>query len=168
MKCQLTRPTITAAEIPAARIGYEAAALLERLMSGAKPPAGPIQVPATGVIAIRQSSAIANAADREVQQAAELIRSAAPGASSVSELAERMRVSPRWLQRHFKRVLGATPRERISNARLENAKRLLLETDWPASRIAAKAGYYSPSHLNRVMREQTGMTPLQFRKRHRL
>ena len=167
MKCELTRPTITAAEIPAVRIGYEAASLLEKLMEGAKPPAGAVEVPPTGVIAVRQSTAIANAADREVRQAEELIRQEG-GRKSVEALAAEMQVSPRWLQRNFKRVLGCTPRERLQEVRLESAKRLLLETDWTASRIALKAGFCSPSHLNQVMRRQMGLTPLAFRKRFRL
>ncbi len=168
MKCQLTRPTITAAEVPAERIGYEAAALLERLIRGEQPPSKPVLISPSGVIAVRESTSISGSADREVQQAAELIRKAAAEGLSVTELAEQMKVSPRWLQRHFKRVLGATPRQVVQDARLERAKYLLLETDWPACRVAVHAGFYSASHLNRIMRQHTGMTPVQFRRHHRI
>lgn len=168
MKCELAQPTISAAEIPAARIGYEAAALLQRLMAGERTPEQPIEIAPTGVIAVRESTAVADRADRDVQQAAEVIHRSVGRPMSVTRLAEQMRVSTRWLQRHFKRVLGCTPRQRMRSERVAHAKRLLLETDWPASRVATAAGFHSPSHLNRVIRQDTGMPPLAFRKRFRL
>ncbi len=168
MKCELSRPTVSAVEIPASRIGYEACSLLDRMIGGKAVSRLCVQVPAAGVIAIRQSSAIVSPADREVRAAAETIRRSATQGMSVAQLAEQMQVSPRWLQRHFKRAMGCTPRERMQATRLEQAKRLLLETDWPAVRIAQKSGFCSASHLNRCIRDATGLTPVAFRHKFRL
>lgn len=168
MKCELSQPTVSAAEISATRIGYEAARLLEALISGKPAPQGPVELPPTGVIAKRQSTAIVNATDREVQQAADLIRQNCHKPFDLGRFADELRVSPRWLQRHFQRVLKCSPSDYHRTARVEQAKRLLLETDWPASRIAEKTGFHSPSHFNRVIREETGQTPVGFRAKFRL
>jgi len=167
MKCELSRPTVTAAEIPASRIGFEAASLLDRMINGYRGSSLMVEVPPTGVIVMRESTALRDLADREVRQADELLRKMPPGELSVKKLSEKMLVSERWLQRHFQRVFGITPSQRMAEIRLESAKRLLLETDWPAVRIARQSGFYSASHLNRVIRKETGVTPGEFRRRHR-
>jgi LacI family transcriptional regulator len=168
MKCELTRPTLSAMEIPAARIGYEAAALLDSLMQGGNPPAEPILLRPAGVVTVRESSDTASLADRDVHQALQFIREHAAEPISVDQVARAAQVSRRWLERHFRRVIGRSPHEQILQARLDLAKRLLLETDWPASRIATASGFSSASYLNCAIRRDTGMTPIGFRKRYRL
>jgi len=168
MKCGLAKPTVSAAQIPATRIGHEAARLLDVLLGRRQAPATVVEIAPTGVIVKRQSTAIVGAADRDIHQAAEKIAMRSHQPFSTERLAEEMHVSSRWLQRHFRRVLGCSPREHHRKARVEHAQRLLLETDWPAARIAAKTGFHCPSHLNRAIREKTGETPLAFRARFRL
>src|SRR4029453_10165803 len=53
--CELARPSLSSVVVPAERVGYEAAALLERLLAGARPPRGPVLIPPPGVVS-RQSS----------------------------------------------------------------------------------------------------------------
>jgi len=168
MKCELSRPTITAAEIPAHRIGYEAAKLLDGLIAGAPVPTAAIEISPSGVIAFRESTAIDNPGDREVHHAMKLIQQRAASGLSVKELADSLRVSLRWLERHFQRVRRRSPAEEIAQVRLETAKRLLMETDLPASRIAKASGFCTPSHMNRILRQETSLTPMQFRERFRL
>lgn len=168
MKCELSRPTITAAEIPAHRIGYEAAKLLDELIAGRPVPLAPIEISPSGVMAFRESTAIDNPGDREVHHAMKLIQERAAAGLTVQELAESLQVSVRWVQRHFQRVTGKSPADEIARVRLDTAKRLLVETDLPASRIARTSGYCSPSHLNAAVRKATGFTPVEFRQRYRL
>lgn len=56
-----------------------------------------------------------------------------------------------------------TFRSVLNRLRLEEARRLLAETDLQASEIAFKVGYGNPSHFHRQFREAFGNTPLALR-----
>jgi len=167
MKCELSNPTITAIEIPAVRLGYEAAALLDRMMSGKPAPQSPLLIQPAGIVTIRQSSNTSQLPDRDVYLAAQYIREHATEPVKMDEVAQKLAVSRRWLERHFKRVMGYPPHEELQRCRLERAKKLLLETDLNAARIGTVSGFGSASYFNTFFRRLTGMTPMQFRVGHR-
>ncbi len=80
-----------------------------------------------------------------------------------SRIAERIGVSERYLQRIFA-VHGETLSAIIRARRIAEAKRLLAGRQTrSASTIAYQVGFADPAHFNRVFREQTGTTPLQYR-----
>lgn len=164
MKCELSRPTISAIEIPAERIGYEAATLLDRMMSGAPSPAEVLIEP-SAVIAVRESSKNVQADGWEVYQAVRFLREHAAEAITVDAAAQEVQVSRRWLERHFQRLLGRTPHEELRSARLELAQKLLLETEWPLAEVARAVGLTSAPYLNFVFRRAIGCTPAEFRSR---
>lgn len=168
MKCELSNPTISAIEIPATRIGYEASALLDRMMSGGDPPQAPVLIEPAGIVTVRQSSNISSLPDRDIHLAVQFIREHAAEAISMSDVARRLAVSRRWLERHFHRVLGHSPHQELQRCRLELAKKMLLETELEAGRVAAASGFGSASYFNTFFRRFTGLTPLQFRDRLRL
>jgi LacI family transcriptional regulator len=167
MKCELSNPTITAIEIPAVRLGYEAAALLDRMMSGKPAPESPLLIQPAGIVTIRQSSNTSMLPDRDVYLAAQYIREHAAEPVKMDDVARKLAVSRRWLERHFKRVMGHPPHEELQRCRLERAKKLLLETDLDAARVGGVSGFGSASYFNTFFRRLTGMTPLQFRQGHR-
>jgi LacI family transcriptional regulator len=166
-KCELSSPTVSAVEIPAVRIGHEAAALLDRLMAGAPAPTEPVLVAPSGIVTVRESSNTARLEDWDVHRAVQYMRENAGKPITVAEVAQSVQVSRRWLERHFRQVLGRSPHEELRMARVEQAKRLLLDTDWPMLRVAQASGLTSASYLNFVFRQDTGLTPAQFRERYR-
>lgn len=83
---------------------------------------------------------------------------------SVSALAERLGVSRRKLERHFRDALGLTPAEADKRIRIAQARLLLQSTAHSITRIAAETGFCDASHLIRVFRDQTGITPQTFRQ----
>jgi len=167
IKCELSSPTVSALEIPAVRMGYEAAVLLDRLMDGGPPPAEPILVSPPEAITIRESTSSAGLKDGDIHRAAEFIRAHAREPITVAQVARDLQVSRRWLERHFQRVLGRSPHGELRRVRLEQAKKLLLETDWAMTKIARATGLTSAPYLNHVFRRETGLTPAQFRQRFR-
>jgi AraC-like DNA-binding protein len=64
----------------------------------------------------------------------------------------------------FKRVTGSTPSAVQSTYRVEMAKRLLTQTSAPVSEISLTVGCYDTSHLVRIFKKQTGLTPSEYRK----
>lgn len=81
----------------------------------------------------------------------------------VSDLAGRLGVSRRKLERHFAGTLGVTPREADRRIRLAQVRHLLTRSDRSVARIAAETGFCDASHLIRVFREAEGITPEAFR-----
>ncbi|TBL78499.1 helix-turn-helix domain-containing protein [Paenibacillus thalictri] len=71
---------------------------------------------------------------------------------------------PKRLSLGFKQVTGQTFSDYLTKVRLDEAKRLLFETDEPVGEIALKVGY-QPPYFNRLFKKYEGITPGQFRER---
>lgn len=85
-------------------------------------------------------------------------------AITVDQLAEAGLVSRRSCFRLFRETLHRSPLEVICAYRLEQARRLLAETDRPVTDIAAACGFDSPGYFARVFAAHGGCTPLQYRR----
>ena len=67
------------------------------------------------------------------------------------------------LERRFARTLGRSPKEEILRVRLNRARQLLVETEFPLSLVAEKIGLEHAEYLNVIFKKKTGLTPGQFR-----
>ncbi|PMR74514.1 AraC family transcriptional regulator [Billgrantia endophytica] len=75
------------------------------------------------------------------------------------ELAEHLGISRRQLERLFKKYLQAVPGRYYLDLRLQEARRLLRESDLPVGEIAMKTGFSSPAHFSTAYRNHFGVTP---------
>lgn len=75
------------------------------------------------------------------------------------ELAEHLGISRRQLERLFKKYLQAVPGRYYLDLRLQEARRLLRDSDLPAGEIAMKTGFSSPAHFSTAYRNHFGVTP---------
>jgi len=66
--------------------------------------------------------------------------------------------------RCFNKEYHTTPGKALTNIRIEEAKRLLTNTDLTCERIAELVGFTSSSYFSKVFKEQLQMSPLGFRK----
>lgn len=82
---------------------------------------------------------------------------------SRAELAARIGVSARQLERLFQRYLGCTPTRYYLTLRLERARRLLQQTPLPIIEIALACGFVSASHFSKAYRDHFAKTPRQER-----
>ncbi|WP_028981630.1 helix-turn-helix domain-containing protein [Sporocytophaga myxococcoides] len=64
----------------------------------------------------------------------------------------------------FKTTLNTTAKKYLNTIRLQEACRLLTETDRQVSDIAYKVGYANIPHFNRVFKENLGCSPNEYRK----
>ncbi len=167
LMCELCNPTISALELPTERIGYEAASLLDRLMDGSPPPKQPVLIEPSGIITLRQSTDTSALENRDVHQAVQFIREHATEPITVADVAQQVLVSRRWLERHFRQVLGCSPHDEIRRTRVDRAKKLLLETPWPVAKVAQATGFKSASYMTSVFTRETTLTPAKFRQRFR-
>jgi len=88
-----------------------------------------------------------------------------PGAVTLAEAARRLGVSERALQRRLK-SLRTTFQGEHNDAQMRAAKRLLIDTDAPLTRVALEVGCASLAHFSTLFRRIEGMTPSEWRARH--
>ncbi|WP_353719091.1 helix-turn-helix transcriptional regulator [Dyadobacter sp. 676] len=81
--------------------------------------------------------------------------------------AEQLSIHVNHLNNVLKRSTGKTTREIIHERIVEEAKTLLLNTDWDAAQIAYTLGFEYPSHFNKYFKQNTRTTPLLFREQLR-
>ena len=81
----------------------------------------------------------------------------------LADLAAVAGLSPFHFQRSFRASRGVSPQVFIAHCRIERAKTLLGDRE-PVAAVALACGYSSQSHLTRVFREATGLTPAAYRR----
>lgn len=86
-------------------------------------------------------------------------------ALTLEELAGKLDLSPRQLERLFKAQTGKTPQTFAKHVRLRTAAWLLTSSDRTVADIASSCGFSDASHLGREFRKQYGMPPVAFRAR---
>lgn len=84
---------------------------------------------------------------------------------SLKIIADIVNISPSHFMRLFKQSTGSTPYQYVIAQRIKKAKALLSETAVPISYIADQTGFADQSHLTRLMRRHTGLTPKNTRDR---
>ncbi|OZB99167.1 bifunctional transcriptional activator/DNA repair enzyme AdaA [Paenibacillus sp. XY044] len=83
---------------------------------------------------------------------------------SLEHLADVCHGSPFHLQRTFKRVQGISPVEYIQRKRIQEAIRLLTQTDESITEIAAGVGIPNVPYFITLFKKITGQTPIEFRQ----
>lgn len=83
---------------------------------------------------------------------------------TIEELAEVAHLSVSALERRFKKYLAKSPSQFINEVRLENARKLLLETVLPIGEVAFQCGFSSPSYFSKQFQILFGISPSQLRK----
>ena len=162
--CELSDPPLSSVALDTLRIGYEAAALLERMMAGERAPKQPILIPPLGIVA-RRSTDVLVMEDRQLEAGARFLREHAFDPITVNDAARAAGMSRRVFERRFATQMGRAPKAEVLRLRIERAKALLANTDWPLAKIAERTGFKHGGYLHAVFGDKMGMTPGQFRKR---
>ena len=102
-----------------------------------------------------------------ILQAEEFIRAHLKEGTTLASLAEYLHVSKPYLATLFKQETNLTVMEFITNERIREAKRLLLNTDMRVCEIYEEVGYQSDIYFIVVFKGIEGITPLAFRKKYR-
>jgi LacI family transcriptional regulator len=160
--CEACDPPLSGIACSSEQIGYQAAALLDRLMTGKRPLAEPILIEPTGVTARRSTDTLA-IDNPALAQAVAFIRTHAAEPIRVSDVVRRVPFSRRQLEQEFQRTLNRSPAQEIRRVHLERARRLLGETDLSIPAVAAASGFGSPEHFARTFKAHCGHSPLKYR-----
>ena len=161
--CDLSNPPLSSVIPNVRRTGYEAARLLDRMMSGENVPAEAHLIKPVGV-RTRQSTDILAINDHFVAAALQFIRLHASAGMNVSDLLREIPLSRRALESRFREILGRTPHQEIIRLRIERVKQLLRETELSLVEIAAAAGFEHVEYLSVAFKREVGLTPRAFRR----
>ncbi|HYE19652.1 MAG TPA: substrate-binding domain-containing protein, partial [Tepidisphaeraceae bacterium] len=148
------------------RVGYEAAALLDKLMIGGAPPTGPVLVPPKGIIE-RDSTRMLAVDDVEVARALHFIIAGYTGPIQLGDVADATGLSLRRLQTRFKASLGRTILQEINTRRVKHAQEILARTNHKIRTVAAEAGFGSAVKMIRVFKQYVGTSPKRYRRQVR-
>jgi LacI family transcriptional regulator, galactose operon repressor len=161
----ISSPPLSMIDQPGEQVGYAAARLLEGMMRGKKPRKRPVLFPPTRIV-VRHSTDTLAIDDEMVRDALRLIRARAREEIRVSDLVRELAVARRALEQRFVRLVGRTPAEEIRHVRIEEVKRMLVETDLSVAEISRATGFGHQDRLSRVFRRSSGLTPTEFRRQN--
>ncbi len=164
--CELSRPSLSSVHLPAVRIGYEAAQLLDQWLSGHRPTQRALVLPPMGVI-VRQSSNLQAVPDADVAAAVRFIHDHAHEPVRVADVLRVVATARRALERRFRKWLQRSILEEIRRAHVNRAKQLLITTDLPMGQVAQRSGLQTSRHLSIAFRQGVGTTPTAFRRQSR-
>ncbi len=100
-----------------------------------------------------------NRVPRPVQEACRMMEQRLDAPIPVGEIARRLRLSRRQLDRQFKQVFAATTAEVGLQIRIARARKLLRSTRMELDEVAESCGFASTAHFSRTYKKIFGTTP---------
>ncbi|MCS6101154.1 Ada metal-binding domain-containing protein [Shewanella baltica] len=91
-------------------------------------------------------------------------KSSGEPASTVTQLADRLGISSRYLNKLFTEGFGTSPKQYALYRQLLFAKQLLHQTQLPITQVALAAGFNSIRRFNEAFKQTLQLTPTQLRK----
>jgi LacI family transcriptional regulator len=157
--------TVTSVDNDLEGVGFRAAELLGRLLSGEAPPTAPVLVPPVGIVQ-RQSTDVFAVTDRDLAAALRFIHAHFSEPIQVDDVVDQTSTSRRRLQDLFRDHLGRPIAEEVRRCRLDLAKRLLRETGLKVAAVAERAGLGSGMQLHKLLTQEVGVGPAKYRQSH--
>jgi len=161
--CELSDLPLSSVILNSQQIGFEAAALLDHLMSGEEVTDQPRLIRPMGV-ATRRSTDVLAIEDRHIAAALRIIREHACEGLDIPMLLKSVPLSRSVLERRFAQILGRSPNEEILRVKVGLACRLLKESDLSLAAVAEKCGFEHAEYFSRLFKKRLGSTPGEFRK----
>src|SRR6267143_1116768 len=140
--CRLSSPPLSSVEQGARRLGYAAAALLDRMIQGRNPRQRHLVIDPLSIVT-RQSTDVLAIDDPKVAKAMTFIREHASESIKVPHVVSAVAISRSGLETRFAAALGYTIRTAIRNTQLERARRLVLEMAMPRMEGSSETGVRS-------------------------
>jgi len=159
--CETATPSLSSISLDGHNAGLLCAKLLDQHMRHR--PVEPLVDLAFPKVVTRLSTDASLVEDPFVAKALAIVRKNLSDRPSVPELAARIGISERSLEMKAKLVLGTTFKAEIDRIRLNEAVRLVSNSDLPLQKIAELCGYCCSSHMGTAFRTTFGHPPSVFR-----
>ncbi|MBN1457777.1 MAG: substrate-binding domain-containing protein, partial [Sedimentisphaerales bacterium] len=146
--CNICSPALSSISVNFEQAGFQAAQLLDELMSGKKTSANTIFISPTHIIA-RQSTDILNVKDKDVADAIRFIYDNWHNNLQVNDVVAKTTLSRRVLEKRFRKVLKRSINEELRRVRINNISRMLMDTNLTITQIASRFDWTDTGHISR-------------------
>ncbi|MDD4025174.1 MAG: helix-turn-helix domain-containing protein [Kiritimatiellae bacterium] len=163
---ETSQPPLSSVAVDMEQAAYAAAEMLDHLMRKTQRDRQCVLFKPQQVVT-RDSTRRLQVNDRLVIRALEHIRINAGLNIRVSDVAEHVGVTPRWLEKRFAQTLGRSAMEEIQRARMATVRSLVADTNLAFKEIARRCGFTGANHLGVLFRAALGMTMSEYRQRRR-
>ena len=85
---------------------------------------------------------------------------------TLEDICEKFNYSRSFISKIFKEETGESPISYFNREKIEEAKRLLLESDKLVAEISETLGYSEPKYFGAQFKKAEGLTPLEYRRKH--
>ncbi len=160
--CGLSIPPLSSVDLNTERVGYEAAATLDKMMDDTDYSHPGKLIPPRYVVT-RQSTDLLAVDDPEIVAAIRFIREKACAGITVEDVLRTVPLSRSTLNRRFRELLDRSPKAEILRTQFELARRLLIETDLAVATVSERCGFNEAKYFYEVFHRRMGMTPREFR-----
>lgn len=106
-----------------------------------------------------------NARQESIQLCLEYIAREYAKNISLTDIAESCHISPFYLSKYFKDVVGESPIQYLTKIRIRNSLSLLKDTDLSIEKIAQQCGFSSANYFAKVFKKQQLISPSEFRQK---
>lgn len=103
--------------------------------------------------------------DEQVQEVQAWLHEHFAEGTTLADLAERVHLSPRQLQRRFTNALSEPPLQYLQRVRIEAARKMLERGATNLGHLAEQVGYQDVSSFSRLFKRHTGLSPSHYRQR---
>jgi len=165
MICETSLPPLSSVAVDMEQAGYAAAELLDRLMRKTQRGQQCVLFKPQEVVA-RASTQRLQVNDRLVIRALEYIRINAGLNIRVSDVADHVGVTTRWLEKRFAQTLARSVMDEIQRVRMDTVSSLVAKSGLAFAEIARRCGFTSANHLGVLFRQTFGTTMSAFRKKN--
>jgi LacI family transcriptional regulator len=166
LACDLADPPLSSIELNVERAGYDAAAMLDKMMKGENLKDKKLIIQPVRIVQ-RQSTDVLATEDKYIRMALRYIKNHDNEIVQVDDVANAVGMSRRTLEFKFRKVLRSSIYSMIKRIRIEYVSNLLVETDMTLIQIANKMGYTEAHNLSRQFKQEKKISPEDYRKKFR-
>jgi LacI family transcriptional regulator len=163
VRCELASPPLSSVDPNAYGVGYEAAALLHRMVRGRRHPAQSVVVEPAGVVARRSTDTLAFSTSA-ISDVVRFIREHACEGLRVPAVVQHAKLSRTTLDRQLITNLGHTVRTEITRVQVQRIRELLATTDLSLKQITRRTGFSHMETMCRVVQRVIGQSPTEYRR----
>ena len=117
---------------------------------------------------IVQTTDNSNIRDELIRNSLVLLTDLKQDAPTIADIAHTLNINPCHFSRKFKQTMGITPIEYRNKMRLQEAQRLLIESNDSIEQIAETCGYSNAFYFSRIFTKFLGEAPSSYRNNHKV
>lgn len=163
--CNLSDPPLSSINHNIVRGGFEAAALIDRLLNDEERSCQDVVLQPVNVVN-RQSTDFYSTTDVHIHTALTYIHQNLASEITVSDIVRQVPLSRRLLEIRFKQVTKQSIHKYIFNLRMERFAQLLLSSDAPIADVAEQVGINNFKNLSRQFKALKKVSPNEYRKEY--